>query len=92
MLERLRNVKAMITTELEDEHDQRDRYADAAFEALGHAAMAGAQFARDEGGVTGPGVAKRADRGLRGRPRGDHRVGACASGSSLTAAATVPTA
>lgn len=58
MLERLRNVKAMITTELEDEHDQRDRYASAAFEALGHAAMAGAQFARDEGGVTGPGVAK----------------------------------
>ena len=34
MLERLRNVKAMITTELEDEHDQRARYADAAFEAL----------------------------------------------------------
>ena len=29
MLERLRNVQAMITTELEDEHTQRARYADA---------------------------------------------------------------
>jgi cell division septum initiation protein DivIVA len=51
MLERLRNVQAMITTELEDEHTQRARYADAAFEAISHAARAGVQFARDEGGV-----------------------------------------
>lgn len=51
MLERLRNVQAMITTELEDEHTQRARYADAAFEALSHAAQAGVQFAREEGGV-----------------------------------------
>ncbi|HEY5266906.1 MAG TPA: hypothetical protein VIJ40_08845 [Acidimicrobiales bacterium] len=51
MLERLRDVKAMITTELEDEHAQRARYADAAHEALAHAAGAGVQFARDEGGV-----------------------------------------
>jgi cell division septum initiation protein DivIVA len=51
MLERLRNVQAMITTELEDEHTQRARYADAAFEAISHAARAGVLFARDEGGV-----------------------------------------
>jgi cell division septum initiation protein DivIVA len=51
MLERLRNVQAMITTELEDEHTQRARYADAAFEAISHAARAGVQFASDEGGV-----------------------------------------
>jgi hypothetical protein len=53
MLERLRDVKAMITTELEDEHAQRARYAEAAFEALAHAASAGVQFAMDEGGVAG---------------------------------------
>jgi cell division septum initiation protein DivIVA len=52
MLERLRDVKAMITTELEDEHDQRARYADAAIEALTHAAAAGEQFAKDEAGVS----------------------------------------
>jgi len=51
MLERLRNVQAMITTELEDEHTQRARYADAAFEALSHAAQAGVLFAKEEGGV-----------------------------------------
>jgi cell division septum initiation protein DivIVA len=51
MLERLRNVQAMITTELEDEHTQRARYADASFEAISDAARAGVQFARDEGGV-----------------------------------------
>jgi chaperonin cofactor prefoldin len=34
MLERLRDVKAMITTELEDEHAQRARYSEAAFDAL----------------------------------------------------------
>lgn len=53
MLERLRDVKAMITTELEDEHDQRSRYADAALEALSIAAAAGVQFAKDEAGVSG---------------------------------------
>ncbi|MCU1362669.1 MAG: hypothetical protein JWM55_497 [Acidimicrobiaceae bacterium] len=51
MLERLRTVQAMITTELEDEHTQRARYADASFEALSHAAQAGVQFAKEEGGV-----------------------------------------
>jgi cell division septum initiation protein DivIVA len=51
MLERIRNVKAMITDELEDELVQRARYAEAASEALGLAAQAGVQFARDEGGV-----------------------------------------
>jgi cell division septum initiation protein DivIVA len=53
MLERLRNVKAMITTELEDEHDQRGRYGDAAINALIDAAAAGVQFASDEAGVKG---------------------------------------
>jgi cell division septum initiation protein DivIVA len=51
MLERIRNVKAMITDELEDELLQRSRYAEAAGEALAQAAQAGVQFARDEGGV-----------------------------------------
>jgi hypothetical protein len=51
MLERLRPVQAMITTELEDEHTQRARYSDAAFEALSLAAQAGVQFAKEEGGV-----------------------------------------
>jgi cell division septum initiation protein DivIVA len=53
MLERLRDVKAMITTELEDEHEQRSRYADAAIDALSDAAAAGVQFAKDEAGVSG---------------------------------------
>ena len=53
MLERLRDVKAMITTELEDEHVQRARYAEASYDALVDAAAAGAQFAADEAGVTG---------------------------------------
>lgn len=51
MLERLRDVKAMITTELEDEHAQRARYAEASLDALVDAAAAGAQFATDEAGV-----------------------------------------
>jgi cell division septum initiation protein DivIVA len=51
MLERIRNVKAMITDELEDELVQRARYAEAASEALALSAHAGVQFARDEGGV-----------------------------------------
>jgi hypothetical protein len=53
MLERIRNVKAMITDELEDELVQRSRYAEAAGDALAQAAQAGVQFARDEGGVAG---------------------------------------
>ena len=53
MLERLRDVKAMITTELEDEHEQRSRYANAAIDALSDAATAGVQFAKDEAGVSG---------------------------------------
>jgi cell division septum initiation protein DivIVA len=56
MLERLRDVKAMITTELEDEHTQRARYADAAIEALSDASTAGVQFAMDEAGVSGGAV------------------------------------
>ena len=56
MLERLRNVSAMITTELEDEHTQRSRYAEAAYDALALAAQAGVQFAHDEGGVAGANV------------------------------------
>ena len=56
MLERLRDVKAMITTELEDEHEQRARYADAAIDALTNAAAAGVQFAKDEAGVRGGAV------------------------------------
>lgn len=59
MLERLRDVRAMITTELEDEHDQRSRYADASIDALVDAAAAGVQFASDEAGATS-GVASRA--------------------------------
>ncbi len=51
MLERLRNVKAMITDELEDERIQRARYAEAANEALDQAAKAGVRFAREEGAV-----------------------------------------
>jgi len=53
MLERLREVKAMITTELEDEHEQRARYADARSTPSRTAAAAGVQFAKDEAGVSG---------------------------------------
>ena len=53
MLERLRNVKAMITTELEDEHAQRNRYADAAADALLDAALAGVHYAREEASANG---------------------------------------
>lgn len=52
MLDRLRDVKAMITTELEGEHEQRARYANAAIESLTDAAAAGAQFAQDEAGTS----------------------------------------
>lgn len=54
LLERLRDVKGMITTELEDELDQRARYAEAAHDALADAAAAGGRFAFDEAGVSGP--------------------------------------
>ena len=60
MLERLRDVKAMITTELEDEHDQRARYADASVDALIMAATAGVQFAADEAGATSGAASRRA--------------------------------
>ncbi len=60
MLERLRSVKGLITTELEDEHAQRARYADAAFDALADAAAAGAQFAFDESGANGAAVNRQA--------------------------------
>ncbi len=53
MLDRLRSVKGAITTELEDEHAQRARYAEAAFDALADAAAAGSQFAYDESGANG---------------------------------------
>ncbi len=53
MLDRLRSVKGAITTELEDEHAQRARYAEAAFDALADAAAAGTQFAFDESGANG---------------------------------------
>ena len=56
MLERLRNVKGMITTELEDEHAQRARYAEAAHDALADAAAAGVQFAFEESHVSGANV------------------------------------
>ncbi len=59
MLERLRDVRAMITTELEGEHVQRARYADAAGEALAQAADAGVLFAQREGDVAG-GLVERA--------------------------------
>jgi hypothetical protein len=58
MLERLRDVKGMITVELEDEHAERARYADAAFDALADAAAAGSQFAFDEAGCSGDPVNK----------------------------------
>ena len=57
ILERLREVKGMITTEFEDEHAQRDRYAEAAYDALAHASAAGVRFAQDEAGVAGARVA-----------------------------------
>ena len=60
MLERLRDVKAMITTELEDEHDQRARYANASLDALVVAASAGVQFAADEAGATSGAASRRA--------------------------------
>ncbi len=60
VLERLRDVRGMITTELEDEHAQRARYAEAALDALADAGAAGAQFAFDEAGYAGEPVSKSA--------------------------------
>jgi len=51
-LERLRDVKGAISNELEDELEQRRRYADAALDALADAAAAGMQFAFDESRVS----------------------------------------
>jgi len=51
-LERLRDVKGAISNELEDELEQRRRYADAAVDALADATAAGMQFAFDESGVS----------------------------------------
>jgi cell division septum initiation protein DivIVA len=53
MLERLRDLKGMITVELEDEHAQRARYAEAAHDALVDAATTGVRFAYEEAGASG---------------------------------------
>ena len=53
VMERLRGVTGMITTELEDERAQRDRYVVEALDALRDAALAGVQFAAEEAGVKG---------------------------------------
>lgn len=52
MLERLRNVQGIITTEMEDEHAQRSRYSEAAIETLFEIAETGALFASQESGAT----------------------------------------
>ncbi len=57
-LERLRDVKGPITSELEDELEQRRRYAEAAVDALADATAAGMQFAFDEAGVASEAQAK----------------------------------
>jgi len=49
MIERLRVVTGMVTTEYEDELIQRSRYVDAAVDSLRAAAEAGASFAMKEG-------------------------------------------
>ncbi len=54
MIERLRGVSGLITTELEDEFAQRARYADAARDALRDAAQAGYGFVSDESGSATP--------------------------------------
>jgi hypothetical protein len=50
MIERLRSVTSMITSEMEDEQTQRTRYAEAASDSLREAALAGVNFATTEGG------------------------------------------
>lgn len=62
MLERLRDVTGMITTELEDEHVQRARFAEAVVEPLHEAAAAGGRFTFDESGAQGPEVSDHAVR------------------------------
>ena len=87
MLERLRDVKGMITTELEDEHAQRARYAEAALEALADAAAAGVQFAFDEADAKAGPV--NAPRSTTARPTSRSPSSSLfASASSPTAAAT----
>jgi hypothetical protein len=55
MIERLRGVTGMITTEFEEEMVQRQRYHAAAVDALGDAVVAGAKFAAEENpDATGP--------------------------------------
>ncbi len=54
MIERLRGVSGLITTEFEDEFVQRARYVDAVRDALRDAASAGAKFAATETGHGGP--------------------------------------
>jgi cell division septum initiation protein DivIVA len=56
MIERLRGVSGLITTELEDEFAQRARYADAAIEPLREAAHAGASFADGERSSAGSAI------------------------------------
>jgi cell division septum initiation protein DivIVA len=58
MLERVRDVKGTISVDLEDEHAERARYADAAYDALADAAAAGSQFAFDEAGYSDDPVSK----------------------------------
>lgn len=48
MIERLRGVSGLVTTEFEDELVQRQRYHEAAVGALGDAVAAGAKFAASE--------------------------------------------
>ena len=56
VLEGLRDVRGMITTELGDERHQRERFAEAVLEGLRSAAAAGTQFAHRES-ATGSGTA-----------------------------------
>lgn len=57
-LERVRGVAGdAVTTRLESERDQRDRYALVSVEPLREAANAGRAFAASEGGVVGPELA-----------------------------------
>jgi len=52
-LERLRDTKGDVSELLEDEKEQRARYADAAFDALVDASAAGSDFASAEAGANG---------------------------------------
>ena len=54
MIERLRGVTGLITTELEDELIQRARYAESARDSLREAAVAGGTFTKDEVGTAEP--------------------------------------